>query len=323
MENKLQELCDLFVENGGIIKQTFGWDSHLMAFAGSSLFTALGYKADSETLKRCEDIIVRHSGPLSEYRGNMKLPLLCKMAVSANPEQYFLDVDTIYQELNEHSSIGSNYRLLASLTLCDYIGAKDAVFAVRRTVELLQRMKEEHRLLTSEEDIPFAAMLAVSDMDADALIAEEERCYDIAKEMFGFGSGDAVHTLCHVLALSRKDAEEKCKRVAQIYNGLKAEKHKLNVGQELACLGMLAMLDTDADQLVQEIVEIDNFLKAQKGDLGLDTGSSIRRMFAAFIAMDAHRAQIAASQDIALANTVAVSVAIEICTVAVMIILMY
>ncbi len=323
MDIKLQELCELFVENSADIKRAFSWDSHMMAFAGSSLFTALGQKVDIETLKRCEEIVSSHSGALSGYRTSMKLPLLCKMAASSDPEQYFADADAIYQKLNEHNWLDSNYRLLASLILCDYVGSKDATDAIRRTDELMQRMKEAHSLLTSDEDIPFAALLAVSDLDSDALIAEAERCYPIAKEKFGFGSGEAVHTLSHVLALSPKSAEEKCRRVAQIYDGLKTERHKLDRGQELACLGMLAMLDVDTDKLVEEIVEIDNFLKAQKGDLGLDTGSSVRRMFAAFIAMDAHRPVGGSAQGITAENMLAVSVAIEICTATVIVLLMF
>ena len=58
-------------------------------------------------------------------------------------------------------------------------------------------MKEKHPWLTSDEDIPFAAMLAVSDLDTDSLISEMEKNYEILKQKFS--DKNAVQTLSHVL----------------------------------------------------------------------------------------------------------------------------
>lgn len=319
MNEELQRRCDLFLENRSILRETFQWDSSTMALAGSTVFTGMNRKADADTLKRCEKILVNHSSCFSELRGNLKLPLICKMSVAKDPERYFSDVNVVDQMLNSSKWLGNSHMLLASMVICDDFGAQDAQVYVDKTNEIYRCMKESHRWLTSDEDIPFAAMLAVSGMDVERLIAESERCYPILKDKFGVGSGNVVQTLSHILALGEKSADDKCVRVAKIYDLLKAEKHKIEVGQELASLGMLAVLDTDVETIVEEVIEVDNDLKPHQGFGDWDAGSSARRMYAAMIVAALHRQSGTAAQQ--GADTLAVSVAIEVCTAVMMILL--
>lgn len=323
MNTALQSTCEKFVENCNIIKQTFKWDDPLMALAGSMYLIGQGKKADSGALKECESILKSRSGALSEFRGNIKLPLLCKMYAAEYPEKYYLDTDAIYQELNQSRWIGSEYKLLAAMILCDHGCANDPAGYAEKTKDVYERMKQAHKWLTSDEDIPFAALLAVSEADMDSLILEADRCYPVLKEKFGGINANAVQTLCHVLSLDKNASDEKCRKVEAIFDGLKAEKHQLGVGQELACLGLLSMLDASTEDIVRNIIEADDYLKRQKGFGGLDMSSSTRRMYAALNVINMYMQNGEKPQDTAVGNMLAVSVALEVCMTSMLIVIMF
>lgn len=323
MNTALQSICEQFVENRDVIKHAFKWDDPLMALAGSMFLIGQDQAADADALKACERILKEHAGALSEYRGNIKLPLLCKMSVAENPERYYLNTDAIYQELNKSKWIGSEYNLLAAMILCDHGGAKDAARCVETTNDIYARMKEAHKWLTADEDIPFAALLAVSGADADALILEAERCYPVLKEKFGGVNANAVQTLCHVLSLSPSSAEEKCRRVETLYDALKAAKHPLGVGQEVASLGLLAMLNMDAETIVRDIVEADDYLNTRKGFGSLDISGSVRCMYAALNVIHMYIRDGGRLSDAVVGNMLAVSVALDVCMTSMLLVIMF
>ena len=312
INTELRAVRDLLVKNKDLVKSAFKWEDDMMSLAGSTIFTGLGLTADAEQLKECERLLKEHAGALSEFRGHIKLPLLCKMAVSGSPEQYLLHVTEIYGLLNP-SKLGSSGKLLAAIILCDH---GDAQRYIEKTNDIFRLMKQAHKWLTSEEDMPYAAMLAVSGADAEKLIAEAERCYPVMKEKFGTSNAEAVQSLCHLLALNYQSAEEKCKKVAELYDALKAAKHRFGVGQELAFLGILTMLDVDTSKIVADISEIDDYLKKQKGFGNLSIGSEMRRMYAAMIVVNAYQAAGKGLQGID--NTLAIAVSIEVSAILMM-----
>lgn len=313
MNTELKEKCNLLVKNRKTITDAFAWDSGLMSLAAATLYTSSGLIADIEQLKKCEALIKTKTGTFSEFRGNVKMPLICKMSFSDNPEKYFDNVETIYKLLNKSKWIGNEYKIMAALTICDYADESEYEAFVNRTNEIYSRMKEEHKWLTSDEDIPFAAMLAVSRLDVDKLIDEMEVNYKILKEKFH--DSNAVQSLSHVLALDAQSAEEKCAKVESIFNELKAVKHKFGTGYELATLGTLTMLDLSAKEVAGLIAEIDDYLKGQKGFGDLVLGAKERRLYAAQLVLNQYGSEDGRADGVVLGSMLALTIAIEICMI--------
>ena len=324
MDPELMQLCEQLVENRKVLIDIFKWDSQTMALASSIVLLGLNVRADSDVLGRCERIIESRTSAVSEFRGRLKLPLICKMAASKDPEQYFTDVEAMNDRMNKSKWLGNSYMLLASMILCDHIDQRDAQAYVDKTNEIYHCMKESHRWLTSDEDIPIAAMLAVSGIEVEKLISESERCYPILRDKFGIGSGNVVQALSHILALGKKSADEKCLRVAEIYDRLKEDNHKISDGQELESLGLLAVLDVEVATIVRDIVDVDDYLKSQKGFGDWDIGDSVRRMYAAMIVATLRRRNDPATESsILTGDALAVSMAMEICMTTTMLFLFY
>ena len=308
---ELKEKCDLLVNNRKTITSAFTWDSGLMSLAAASLYTGSGLTVDSKKLKECEAIIKSKTNAFSEFRGNVKMPLICKMALSDDPQKYFMNVETLYKLLNKSKWIGNEYKIMAAITICDHADESEYALFVNKTNEIYSRMKQEHKWLTSDEDIPFAAMLAVSGIDVDKLIDEMELNYKILKEKFH--DSNAVQSLSHILSLDEQPAELKCAKVEAIFNELKAMKHKFGTGYELATLGTLTMLDIQEKEVATLIAEVDDYLKGQKGFGDFLLGPNERRLYAAQLVLNQYGSEDNKAEDVVLGSMLAITIAIEIC----------
>lgn len=316
MNINLERKCKLLVNNHDAMRKTFRWDSEIMMLAGSSFFVGLNLEADTDRLKTCEEILKRKSGLFSSYRGNIKMPLLCKMVVAENPEQYFEDVDFIVQQMKALKWIETDYKVLAAMTLRDNLDMDDISNVIKKMVALYQGMKENHPWLTSGEDVPFAAILAVSGMDTKALMTEMENCYkELTKT---FRDKNAVQSLSHILAIDPVDIQTKCQKVKAMFDILKENKHKYGTGSELTVLGTLSMLELSAEQAASEIMEADDYLKSQKGFGSFTMRDTVRRMYAALMVMDTHMPPASHSHESLVNSMLAIVIAMEVCMMIVM-----
>lgn len=180
MNTDLREKCDLLVENRNIIRDAIKWESDLMTLAGASFFVGMGMKADSEKLKNCNEILKDKAGLLSDYRGNVKIPLLCKMSASEDPDKYFEDINTLVSYMKDLKWIDKQYKIMAAITIKDHGQEDEYMDAVDKMVKLYKGMKENHPWLTSSEDIPFASMLAASEIDEAEKNPDEYRIEEVA-----------------------------------------------------------------------------------------------------------------------------------------------
>lgn len=311
MDTELKNNCDLLVKNRKILSDAFSFDSSYMTYASALLFMGEHLEVNKDYAKQCNDIIKKNTGMFSEFRGNVKQPVICKMMLSGNPEAYFQKINKALEVLRKIKWTGDEYRILAAIVICDHAEEDQFEMYVERTMTLYKRMKEEHSILTGTEDIPFAALLAVSDLDIDKLLVDMEETFKILKTKFH--DGNAVQSLSHVLCLDEAPAEVKCDRVMKIFDELKAIKHKYSTGLGLASLGTLGMLDMSEKQIADCIAETDTYLKSQKGFGDLALGATERRMFASQIVLETYGNKNSTAGSVVLTSMLALTIAIEIC----------
>lgn len=313
MEQELMDRCDLFAVNHSLLSSQFKWESDLMNYAAATVYTSQMKEIEPERMKECLAVLKSKTGELSEYRGNIKTTLLSKMALSDDPASYFDRVEQVYKLLHKSVWMGNEHKLLAAVTICEHKQPEEYQKYVDRTNEIYDCMKKKHSWLTSDEDIPFAAMLAVSDLSIDRMIENMEEMYAVLKKEFY--DNNAVQSLSHVLCLVPESSEVKCEKVIQIYHELKARKHKFGSGYELTILGALTALPLSVEQIVDRVIEADDYLKSKKGfgDLGL--GSSNRRLYAALMVMDTYKKDCTTKGDILLGSVLTMTITMEICLI--------
>lgn len=314
MNTELQESCKLFVENRDLIQKAFKWESSYMMPACSLLFTGMKAKVNVELMKECNDILKKEVSAFSYLRGNTKLILLSKMTLTSSPKQYVEQVLKVYEQLKLEGLYGSDYAVLAAMIIVDEHGEQSIDDIIAQIGVIYKKMKKNHPFLTSSEDVPFATLLAMSELSDEKVLEDMEACYQILKPVFHSANG--VQSLSHVLALDERDAKTKCDAVIDLYNRFKAERESLDYNT-IAVFGSLIMLGLDNETIVKEVCEVSDWLVTQKGFGNFfGTGQRVRLLYAAALVMEHYSDHCLDTEATVLTGTVAVMVAAEMAMIA-------
>lgn len=301
MRASLSALCGSFIENRDIVKSTFAWESTYLYPVCAAIFLDKRRKAEPDRLESCKKLLKAQTGVFSNFRSTAKLAMIAMMAVDSNPERKLTQALQVYNALKEHFR-SSPYLPVASMMIADVVEPAQYGVVAARTRQIYERMKNEHPFLTSGEDSVFAAMLALSDLSDEQIVAETEHCYRLLKPEFF--SGNAVQSLSHVLALCDGSAEEKCNATMELYRGLKSKGYKYGTDYELATLGVLAALPAERSAVMTDIMETDDFLAGQKGYGFFGIGRKQRLMHAGMIVTSDYLGQSGAMQTAAIGGTI-------------------
>ena len=189
------------------------------------------------------------------------------------------DIKELADLVDSRQVLKSSYSVLAAMLIHDQAKPEDYMHYASLTKLIYQRMKEKHRFLTGEDDIGFAALLAVSGIDLDHLELEISECYELLKEeKMPF---DARQELSHILAMDMGAPTQKVAKVKALFEEFKRRKKKYGRSYEFVSLGSLALLDLDVSELCDMVIEVEEWLKVQDGFHGLACDRATRLMIAA------------------------------------------
>ncbi len=305
MDYKIQSRCEKFIENRDIIKKCFKWESSYMYPLCAQIYTSKGKTADCDELKHCVALLKKNAGILSYFRSTARLPYAAMLAVSGAPETTLDNSLTIYELLKKRHLL-STYLPAAAIIAAQLSRTCEYEQVAVRAKEIYNEMKATHPLITSGEDGAFAVILALSPRGDEQLLDEIERCYTILKPSFLMRN--SVQSLSHVLALCDGSADEKCRRVLDLYRLLKERGCSYGTNYELPTLGVIAASAVDLNAAASDIVEIDGFLSTQKGFSAFGAGKKQRLMYAVMLAQGGNENN-AVLQTAALNSTISMIVA--------------
>lgn len=263
MRDAVKRRCELLIQNRDTMNEAFKWGSSLLNLSAAYTITSKEKRADVETLKSCKDLIKERTGAFSNFRGNSNCMVTAMLTVSQNAERLLEDGLQVHEMLKEKLR-DSAYLPMAAMSVARLTEKERYEEIVDRTKEIYDRVKKEHPFLTSAEDCSFCTLLALSDKSVDELVTEAERCYRFLTEHTRHPK-NSVQSLSHVLAFYDGTAEEKCEKVIELYEILKANGLKYGSGYELPMLGVLAMTNREYEVLAEELAEVSTWLSKQKG----------------------------------------------------------
>ncbi|MBR1606574.1 MAG: DUF4003 family protein [Clostridia bacterium] len=281
MREELQQRCELFIENRDTLKQVLKMESTYMYPVAANILTGRQIPITQETLQNCRDLLKDRVGAFSNFRGSARLAVIAMLAVSLEPGDRLRAMLENYELLKKHFH-GSEYLALVALLLAGSHSSQPMDEIVARGRGIYDKMKREHPFLTGGEDSVFAVLLAFSDKDDEALIADMEDCYQKLKPAFGIG--DSLQSVSHVLALTPGATLDKCSRLLALYERLRQAGRRYGKHYELAVLAALSSLPVEIDDAVADMLDVDEFLSRQKGYGGMSIGKKTRLMHAAMLA---------------------------------------
>lgn len=278
MQESLQRACDRLIENYERIVPGNRMEYDTLLVAGAAMYLARGEEVDPERLEMCKRLLKQKKGVFSSFRGIAEFIVRCKMALSPDPERYLDQLDAVYSGLR--SFFSDDQVLLAATVIVDLAAPEKQDAAVQKTKTLYGEMRKAHPWLTSQEDMPFAALMAVTVKDGAAVYEEAEKVYELLKENLK-ASGESRQMLSHILSLYQGHADSKCAKLCALDEGLRNTKHALDRSGCLPILGTLAASRPSVDELVSMIGEADDRLRQSKPFKGLfGVGRDVRRMVA-------------------------------------------
>ena len=275
MDRQIESKCLNLVENYRILAAGNKLEFSEMILACAGIYLAAGKEPDMDRVQECKKLLKSTAGMFSNFRGSDELLVRCKMALAPDPELYFESVEREYQRIKTFFS--GEQTVLAAMILAEQNASEELA---EKTKQIYKEMKDAHPWLTSENDLPFAALMAVTGRDASAAYAEAEEIYALLKNQLR-AEKDTMQMLSHILAIRSGRPEEKCEKLCALASSLKAAEHSLGRGSRLAILGILVDSTLPTDLLVEQICETDDFLEQYKPFHGLfGVGKDCRRMFA-------------------------------------------
>ena len=266
MNETLQARAARFIEDRDAVRAAFKLESDYIYPVCAFLFLAADRPVERERLERCKALVKSTTGLFSNFRGNIRVPLICMLAAGDDPEGRWERTQHSYALLKD-AFFGSEYLALAALLLSDTVAADDLPALAVRGKGLYTRMKKEHPFLTGQEDSVFALLLAESLRSDDELIEDMEACYRLLDERFP--KGDGLQTASHVLALSSNAPETKVQRMLDLFDAIERGGGKYGKERQLPILAALSLGQQRMEQLAQDILDLDGYLAGQKGYRGV------------------------------------------------------
>ena len=318
MNREIERKIGLFVENRAAVGDAYKFDYGLNCLVSSLILTGANRTADIESMKEAQKILSTKAGALSTFRVTCELAVVTKMSMQADPEGYIDDVMEVYKIVRGKRIMEYHGLVLTAMTIVDLGRKNEAEKITAKMEEILKRMSKEHPFLTDENDIAFAALLAMTEKDVDTIICEMEECYNYMKKDLKIkADSNAIQGLSELIILNDGDLKEKCDRAAEIYAAFKEHGSKYGDYYEFSSLGALIGIDMDKDELVDLIIEVEENLKESKGFGSWDLDRRQRLMFAAILvsevlADNTDRAYDYAVNSAVINNTIAAIISEEI-----------
>ena len=238
------------------VSKTLGWSvDKRIALAVTNFyltqdsgFRKKEHEEAAETIKKKEG----WSSPLRYYMHHIAAAFL---ALQGNPESGLDKLNARQQELNEAGFRKSPYTYLAALLMRETNEAE-------RAKELYDQMREHHKFLTSNEDVPYAVLLSRQEGPAEERAATMNAYYRELRE-HGFSMGNDLQWLSQVMTFHSPAYDpEIVGRVLAIREFLQNEKIKIRAAQ-YPTLGFLATAKASGAAL-RNIVENTRLLENTK-----------------------------------------------------------
>lgn len=304
MQTEVMEKCDRLVENRNIIYKGFMLEDSLMQILAALSFVDRGETADVKAIKRCRKILRKKHSAFSYLRGNNELFISTKMALSEDPEKYLDDVTEIYEKLQKGKFLGSTYRVLSAVIICDSGKADDSDKVIEKTEALLDGMKAAHPFLTNDEDTCLAVLLAMTEKSTEDILSELESTYLEIKNDFMLYNNSA-YSLCQVLTTLDGAYKKKCEKTIALFDAFKEAGTKYGKEYELASLALLIDIPMDAKDIVAEVIGTAEYLRTKKGFTFWYMTKQTRLMFAAMLVSESYLDNSATADASVISSTVA------------------
>lgn len=285
MNEELNRVCEKFVDSRAMLSNCFKWSSVTDQCCRSSFMLKQDTYISEQRITEMRDFIKKNEGVFSSLRSHIEITLCVKMALSNNYVEYYDILKAIMQEIKTNWLFSTTYKIVVAMIIMENKEPKDYRRYVDKTSMIYQQMKKDHSWLTSDYDMVFAALLAVSDINVNNILLEMDEAFRILKEQFRSSQNQE---LSHILALNLNSPGEKTNRFIEIYNLLKENGIKVSKSYHLEILAVLSLLDMDDMDIIDQINQATLYLSSYPKFRGWNMFNDERILYAIMLVIKAN-----------------------------------
>ena len=265
MKELLETLCDKYLLNLGLFTDFYPLERDVLYPVCANVFCAADAVFDLGKFKDSMNLIKENPKMLSSFRSTVRPLIASLISLSGDPRGEMERYLQSYELLRKYFTNSEHLALLAILMVRITSAEKEEGYIMRGR-QIYDRMKKEHRILTTKEDVAFAVMLAFSDKTDDELIEDMEACFRLLKHR---ADNNSIQTVSHVLAMASGTPEEKCEKFTELYNSMIKKGRKYGKHYELAMLAALSITRFSSAEILSDISDSEAFLTEHSsvGDL--------------------------------------------------------
>lgn len=260
MKELLKKLCDKYLLNLGLFTDLCPLERDILYPVCASVFCAADAEFDLAKFKSSLALIKENPKMLSSFRSTVRPLIASLLSVSGDPRGEMNQYLECYEIMRKYFT-NSEHLALLSMLFTKIVPVDKAEEYIKRGRQIYDRMKREHRILTTKENIAFAVMLAFSEKSDDALIEDMEASYQILKHS---DAKNSMQSVSHVLAMSDEKPEDKCAKFKELYDNMLKKGKKYGKRYELAMLAAMSIADFDSGEIICDVSDVEAFLAQHK-----------------------------------------------------------
>ncbi|MBQ2689011.1 MAG: DUF4003 family protein [Solobacterium sp.] len=306
MIRKVRTECNLYVRNYAAMAKENVWGNDMVRMAAAGISVVGHRPLDIKRIQYCEQLLKAHESIFSSLRGLGSYVYCVKMAMSDDPEAWLDHLSEVHAALRR-GWFTNGTTALAAMNIVDIVPPEQYGIIVERTLQIYEAMGNAHVFLTSEEDMAFAALMAIMGESPTVIHRKAEEMYSILLDTLDAGR-NTIQTISHILSLYDGDPESMCRMVVALHEGLKQAGHPMGGESSAAVLATFAASRRDIRELVEDIAAADDFLYGHKPFKGIFGQSArLRRMIAVLCVQSAEE-----SADSGLSASIAAAVSVSL-----------
>ena len=268
MNPAVKEYCDQLIANYRAADTAFLMEHSCHLVCGSLMYLNENREVDPALLKECRKLLRKEESAFSYFRGSAELSVVFLMSLAEEPLTVLKQLEHVIERLSNIWSM--NEVLSAAVAIISHASPFEFDEKAARTRELLEMMKQDHPFLTAQNDLPFAALLAVNEEPGQDLLAEAEECYRLLRKHVT-SSHEFTQILSLILSIYPASPADKCGRINEIALGYRKIGELFYATRIDSILGILAQPDGADEEIVSCLQEADQYLSdffAMKGSFG-------------------------------------------------------
>ena len=276
MQGSIVRRTEQFIENRKRIERAFRMSTPQTHCLCALLLGLDDLDADLRSIRRGKKVLRKNTGLFSAFRGLGMAPAAIKLGEREDGELRLNYAKDNMRRLKAAGFAATDYLCPAAFLMAKQHVRADAVAHNAYTQYL--NMRHANRMLTGGEDVIFAVLFAMYDLDPDVVTARTNTAMDLLSARFR--RNNFTQMASFAIAATEEDAAALCARTERLYDAVREAGEKNREMQDLPILAFLAALNVPETETAQKIASVSAYLKEQRGFSAARVGRSQRLFYA-------------------------------------------